>query len=174
MIYEFVNARSTNTSISATLKTDIKDSIKTHTNTNIRLKGQTLPLRFVQFDDSAVNFYVRTVAVSKDLQKHDNLFPFTEQKIPKPKKPKKTKPKKPKKTKTKKNKKNKTKKTKKNKKNIIPALFQNITGNMHKWKSSEIMVFCFFLVFLVLVFLFFLVFLVLGFLVFLVLVFSVL
>ena len=35
MIYEFVNARSTNTSISATMKTDIKDSIKTHTNTNI-------------------------------------------------------------------------------------------------------------------------------------------
>ena len=35
MIYEFVNARSTNTSISATIKTDIKDSIKTHTNTNI-------------------------------------------------------------------------------------------------------------------------------------------
>ena len=34
MIYEFVNARSANTHISATIKTDITDNI-THTNTNI-------------------------------------------------------------------------------------------------------------------------------------------
>ena len=35
MIYDFVNARSTTTSISAIIKPDIEDSIKTHTNTNI-------------------------------------------------------------------------------------------------------------------------------------------
>ena len=95
----------------------------------------------MQFDDIAVNSYVRIVAVSKNL-KITTTVSLNRAKNQNQENQKKQ------------NQENPKKQNQKKKKNIIPVLFQNITSNMHKWKSSEILVFFFGFVFL-----FFLVFL---------------